>query len=40
MLVGFLYTVVRSKLSGPGETQVSKNGMDPSVLGVPEINCM
>ena len=29
----FSYTVVISELSGADETRVSKNGMDPSVLG-------
>ena len=40
MLIGFLYTVVRSELSCPGETKVSKKGMDPSVMGVSAVNCI
>ena len=27
-------------LSGPGVTKVSKNGMDPLVLGTSAVNCM
>ena len=38
MWVGFLYTEVRSMLSGPGETKVSKNGINPSLLGTSVIH--
>ena len=34
MWVGFLHTVVSKLLSGPGEIEVSRNGIDPSVFGV------
>ena len=40
MCVGFLYAVVRSELSGLGETKMSRNGMDPSVLGNSAVNCL
>ena len=40
MWVGFLYTTVRSEFSIPGETKVSKKGMDPSVLSVSVVICM
>ena len=31
-------SVVRRVFSGPGETNVSNNGMDPSVLAVSAVN--
>ena len=36
----FSYTEISKVLSGPGETKVSRNGMDPSVLGVSWVNLM
>ena len=40
MSVGFLLTVVRSLLSGPGETKVTEKDMDPSELWVYAVNGM
>ena len=34
----FLHTEVSNKLSGPGETKVSKNVMDPLLLGTSVVN--
>ena len=40
MWVGFLYTVLRSDLSGSGEATVTKNGMDPLEWVVTVVNLM
>ena len=39
MWAGFLYTVISSELSGPDKTKVSKNGIDPLVLGMSVVFC-
>ena len=40
MWVGFLYTELSNMLSGPWDARVSKNGMNPLLLGTFVVNCI